>query len=220
MTNMSNHLSRRDYLKQIAAASAAAWMAGEPRLISAAEAGKKIEHPKPTADTCILLWMAGGMAAPETFDPKRYTPFEVGVPVEKILSTFPAIDTAVDNIKISAGAGEHRQGDGPGDADPLARPGRPGQHPALAAPVSLAHRLRPAADGGLPAHRRVDGPRPRAAKPGHPAVHQHRPAARRHRRERRSSRRSPPPASSAASSARSTCRIPTTPPTPCARRRG
>src|SRR6185312_10366206 len=57
----------------------------------------------PTADTCILLWMAGGMAAPETFDPKRYTPFEVGVPSEKILCTFPAIDTVVDNIKISEG---------------------------------------------------------------------------------------------------------------------
>jgi hypothetical protein len=62
-----------------------------------------VEHPKPTADTCILLWMAGGMAAPETFDPKRYTPFEVGVPSEQILCTFPAIDTAVDNIKISQG---------------------------------------------------------------------------------------------------------------------
>jgi hypothetical protein len=47
--------------------------------------------------------MAGGMAAPETFDPKRYVPFAVGVPAEKIMSTFPAIDTAVDTIKISQG---------------------------------------------------------------------------------------------------------------------
>ena len=43
------------------------------------------------------------MAAPETFDPKRYLPFEVGLPVEKVMSTFPAIDTVVDNIKISQG---------------------------------------------------------------------------------------------------------------------
>ena len=49
------------------------------------------------------MWMAGGMAAPETFDPKRYTPFEIGVPSDRILCTFPAIDTAVDNIKISEG---------------------------------------------------------------------------------------------------------------------
>src|SRR5437763_10455701 len=94
-------LSRRDYLKQLAAASAAAWMVGEPRLVAAAD--EKIIHPKPTADAVIVLWMAGGMAAPETFDPKRYVPFEVGLPVDKVMSTFPAMDTAVDNIKISGG---------------------------------------------------------------------------------------------------------------------
>ena len=92
-------LARRRFLKQLAAASAAAWMSGEPRLLSASD-GHRVEHPEPTADACILIWMAGGMAAPETFDPKRYHPFEVGTPVEKVMSTFPAIDTAVDHIKI------------------------------------------------------------------------------------------------------------------------
>src|SRR5687767_2972643 len=92
-------LSRRDYLKQLAAASAATWMAGEPRLITAAQGAEKTEQPRPTADACIVLWMAGGMAAPDNFDPKSYVPFEVGLPVEKVMSTFPAIDTAVDNIK-------------------------------------------------------------------------------------------------------------------------
>jgi hypothetical protein len=81
------------------AASLAALAAAEPRLGVAAES----IGPKPTADTLILLWMAGGMAAPETFDPKRYTPYEIGVPSERILCTFPAIDTVVDNIKISQG---------------------------------------------------------------------------------------------------------------------
>jgi hypothetical protein len=95
-------LSRREYLKHLAAASAAAWMANEPRPILAADTDK-LEHPRPTADACIVLWMAGGMAAPETFDPKRYVPFEVGLPVEKVMSTFPAIDTAVNTIKIAAG---------------------------------------------------------------------------------------------------------------------
>jgi hypothetical protein len=83
----------------MSAAALATLAAGEPRL----HAEEKVEHPRPTADTCILLWMAGGMAAPETFDPKRYLPFEVGLPAEKILCTFPAIDTVVDNIKISQG---------------------------------------------------------------------------------------------------------------------
>jgi hypothetical protein len=81
-------------------AAAGALLLGEPHPLTAAE---PVRHPEPTADTCIILWMAGGMAAPETFDPKRYTPFEVGVPSERILCTFPSIDTVVDNVKISQG---------------------------------------------------------------------------------------------------------------------
>ena len=90
-------LSRRDFLRGLSAAALATLAAGEPRPLDAAE---KVTHPRPTADTCILLWMAGGMAAPETFDPKRYTAFEVGVKAESILCTFPSIPTAVDGIKI------------------------------------------------------------------------------------------------------------------------
>jgi hypothetical protein len=99
---MTNHppCDRRTFLRASTAAALATLAAGEPRPSFGAE---PVKHPKPTADTCILLWMAGGMAAPETFDPKRYTPFEVGVPAEKILCTFPALDTVVDNIKISEG---------------------------------------------------------------------------------------------------------------------
>ena len=92
-------VARRSFLKQLASASAAALAAREPKLL----ASETIEQPRPTADACILLWMGGGMAAPDTFDPKNYVPFEVGVPVKDIGSTFPAIDTAVNNIKITQG---------------------------------------------------------------------------------------------------------------------
>jgi len=95
-------LTRRRFLQSLSAASAAALMTGAPQLVSA-DRGEGLVQPEPTADNVILLWMAGGMAAPETFDPKRYMPFEKGLPVEKIISTFPAIDTSVDNIKISQG---------------------------------------------------------------------------------------------------------------------
>jgi len=90
---------RRDFLKKLGAASTAAWMSGAPQLVR----GKDIEHPEAKADACILLWMAGGMAAPETFDPKRYAPFEKGMAVDSVLSTFPAIDTSVDGLQITAG---------------------------------------------------------------------------------------------------------------------
>jgi hypothetical protein len=93
----AKNLSRRDFLAGMTAAGLATLAANEPR------AAEPVRHPRPTADTCILLWMAGGMAGPETFDPKRYTPFEVGVPADRILCTFPSIPTAVDNIRISEG---------------------------------------------------------------------------------------------------------------------
>ena len=94
------HHQRRDFLKALATSSAATLMSGAPRLF----ADETSNHQPPaTADACILLWMGGGMAAPDTFDPKRYEPFEVGLPVERILSTFPTIDTAVDDIKITQG---------------------------------------------------------------------------------------------------------------------
>jgi len=75
------------------------------RPLQGAESGRrgKIEHPKPTADACILLWMGGGMAAPDTFDPKRFEPFRVGLPVKDMLSTFPAIETAVSGVQICEG---------------------------------------------------------------------------------------------------------------------
>src|SRR4051812_5087638 len=98
-------LTRRDLLRGMTASAVAALAGGAPRLC----ADEPVSHPAATADRCILLWMAGGMAAPETFDPKRYTPYEVGVPSDKILCTFPSIDTAVDHIKISQGL-EHVAG--------------------------------------------------------------------------------------------------------------
>ncbi len=99
--NRPQSLVRRDFLRQLSAASLAAMASAAPRqCVSATEV---ITHPEPTADACILVWLAGGMAAPDTFDPKRYHAFEKGLPVADMLSTFPAIDTAVDSIKICEG---------------------------------------------------------------------------------------------------------------------
>jgi hypothetical protein len=60
-------------------------------------------QPRASADAVIVLWMAGGMAQTETFDPKRYTPFAPGVRVSDVLSTFPSIPTAVDGIRFTQG---------------------------------------------------------------------------------------------------------------------
>ncbi len=98
---MRSSWSRRDFLKTASAATLGALTAGFPRqLLAGEEPTTKIA---PTADTVIVLWMAGGMAHTETFDPKRYTPFEKGLNANKVLSTFPSIDTVVDDIKLSEG---------------------------------------------------------------------------------------------------------------------
>lgn len=87
-------MNRRDWLK---ATTLAALAQGEARLLAAPN---KIE---PKADAMILLWMAGGMAQTETFDPKRYTPYETGLKSEKVLSTFPAKPTVLDGVMLSEG---------------------------------------------------------------------------------------------------------------------
>lgn len=99
--NPPSHWTRRNFLKTASAATLSALAAGFPRQMCAAE--ETTEKLKPTADTVIVLWMGGGMAHTETFDPKRYTPFEQGMPPSAFLSTFPSIDTAVDHIKFSEG---------------------------------------------------------------------------------------------------------------------
>src|SRR5688572_30336796 len=91
-----SRVSRRGFMGTTAAATLAALTGSELRMLRGAEI-------KPTADAIIVLWMGGGMAQTETWDPKRYTPFAPGVRTERVLSTFPNIDTAVDNIKISQG---------------------------------------------------------------------------------------------------------------------
>src|SRR5688572_14146749 len=92
--------SRRDFLKTASAATLATLAAGAPRSAFASDVQEKI---KPTADRVIVLWMAGGMAHTETFDPKRYNAFTPGMNPNDVLSTFPSIPTNVDGVKFSAG---------------------------------------------------------------------------------------------------------------------
>ena len=92
-------IQRRDFIKQLGLASTAALATNGTE----AWGNEEIIHPAAKADSCILIWMAGGMAAPDTFDPKKYLPYEKDLEVKRILSTFPAIDTNVDGLQISEG---------------------------------------------------------------------------------------------------------------------
>jgi len=92
-------VSRRGFMGATAGATLAALAGREPLLAWPQD----VPRPRASADAVIVLWMAGGMAQTETFDPKRYTPFAPGVKVADVLSTFPSIPTAVDGIRFTQG---------------------------------------------------------------------------------------------------------------------
>jgi hypothetical protein len=71
---------------------------------SSDEKGKpKLIGQRGTADTVILLWMAGGMAHTETFDPKRYTPLRRVWKVIGCSVRSNPVPTALDGIHFSEG---------------------------------------------------------------------------------------------------------------------
>lgn len=97
--------SRREFLTRMAGGTLAAGVARDAFAESASLSNQQPRRPAfpATADTVIVLWMAGGMAHTETFDPKRHVPFEPGMKADDVLCTFPAIKTAVDGIEITKG---------------------------------------------------------------------------------------------------------------------
>ena len=90
-----NSPNRRDFLATASAALLGTLAAGRPRILKGAE-GKE-EEIRPTADCVVVLWMAGGMAHTETFDPKRYTPFEKGL----------ESNTRLEHVSLDSDGGRH-----------------------------------------------------------------------------------------------------------------
>ena len=98
---MDNQWNRRNFLKRTSAATIAALAAGAP--MASLLSSCRREKIKAKADTVILLWMAGGMAHTDTFDPKKYTPFTKGMEANSVLSTFKPVPTALDGVFFSEG---------------------------------------------------------------------------------------------------------------------
>lgn len=94
--------SRRDFLKAVPPALLTALAASGPRTV---QAQSELDQTRRAAkaDAVIVLWMAGGMPHTETFDPKRYTPFETGMKAEDVRCTFPPTPTVLDGTSFSAG---------------------------------------------------------------------------------------------------------------------
>src|SRR5581483_4001581 len=83
---MRHRPTRRDFLAYSAALAAA----------PLARADEPDDPPKGKADSCIFLWLGGGAAHVDTFDPKRR-----GDPAAKRPgSAYDAIPTVVDGVKV------------------------------------------------------------------------------------------------------------------------
>jgi Protein of unknown function (DUF1501) len=96
---MKKYWNRREFLEKSAAAISTMAMASP---LSGLLSSCGVKNTA-TADSVILLFMSGGMAHTETFDPKKYTPFSKGVSSDSILSTFKPINTVLDGVQFSEG---------------------------------------------------------------------------------------------------------------------
>lgn len=88
--------SRRAFLARAGMGAAALGLAGASPLAALAAPRERKVFPKGRAEHCIFLWLAGGMAHVDTFDPKR-----LGDPAKRVAgSAYPAIPTAVRDVQV------------------------------------------------------------------------------------------------------------------------
>lgn len=85
---MSYGLHRRDFLKAAGVALASTGWAQEI---------------VPKADSVIYIWLPGGIAQTDTWDPKQHTPFEAGMKGSQVLGTCPSVATRADGIRLGGG---------------------------------------------------------------------------------------------------------------------
>jgi hypothetical protein len=89
---MNTPMHRRDFLKKAAAAALAT-----PFL--PAMGNPSVVHPKGKAEHCIFIWLGGGMAQVDTFDPKALG--DAKAKPSRAGSYYRAIDTAVPGVQVT-----------------------------------------------------------------------------------------------------------------------
>ncbi len=85
--------TRRDFLSTAAAATTAAWSVSQTVLTAAPESA---QPPLGKAKHCLFLWLGGGAAQIDTFDPKRKSSDGRKDPG----SAYEAIDTAIPGVQV------------------------------------------------------------------------------------------------------------------------
>ncbi len=99
---MKTKQNRRQFIQTSALAAAGL---GASRLTYGAASTAEQTIPKlvPTADAVIHIWLPGGIAQTDTWDPKKYTPFRAGMKGSELLGTCEPIPTSADGIFLGQG---------------------------------------------------------------------------------------------------------------------
>ena len=98
----NSKLNRRRFLRTSAIAAAGvgcsrlSW--GEPT-----EPAKPAVKLVPKADAMIHIWLPGGIAQTDTWDPKKYTPYRQGMTGNELLGTCEPIPTSADGVFLGKG---------------------------------------------------------------------------------------------------------------------
>src|SRR5260370_29844741 len=94
---MKTKLTRRQFIKNSVVAAAGV---GLSRYAFAATAGEEAPQAATKlvakADAMIHIWLPGGIAQTDTWDPKKYTPFRPGMKGNELLGTCESIPTSAD----------------------------------------------------------------------------------------------------------------------------
>lgn len=98
MTPHATNPGRRDVLKAGLLLGAGLAVPGMGRLLEPENA-----PPPARADAMILIWLPGGIAQTDTFDPKQFTPFRKGMKGSEVLGTCESIPTAADGVRLGSG---------------------------------------------------------------------------------------------------------------------
>ncbi|MEX2112865.1 MAG: DUF1501 domain-containing protein, partial [Pirellulales bacterium] len=99
-------MHRRQFIQRsLAGAGSVALPAALGSLLARANAAKAASSAAlaAKADSVIFIWLPGGIAQTDTWDPKSYTPFTPGMKGSELLGTCDSIPTSVDGLRFGEG---------------------------------------------------------------------------------------------------------------------
>jgi hypothetical protein len=97
---MKSGITRRQFIQTSAVAAAGL---NASRFAFGEDSAKAVAKLVPKADAMIHISLPGGVAQTDTWDPKKYTPFEKGMKGSELLGTCESIPTSVDGISLGKG---------------------------------------------------------------------------------------------------------------------